>query len=115
MAIDKKRAEMARRSQLEGFMNIQPENSREESGGNTEKNQPVEKPGTDTSGKSGKKRNSPDYIRLDVSGFKEYLQTMASYDSIRSGRAVSVTKYIRNLIYADMASRNEQYRNAKNI
>lgn len=113
MAIDKKRAEMARKSQLEGFMNIQLENSREESG--AEKNQPGDKLGTDTAGKSGKKKIAPDYIRLDVSGFKEYLLTMASYDSIRSGRTVSVTKYIRNLIYADMEFRNEQYRNAKNI
>ena len=78
MAIDKKRAEKARKSQLEGFINTcLPLDSQPSSG--------------------------------------ENLRTMAGYDSIRYGKTVSVTKYIRNLISADIEHRKKEYEKVKNI
>lgn len=115
MAIDKKRAEQARKSQLEGFINTQPGTFQEESGKIMEQTQHNDSLEIATAEKSGKEKKSPDYIRLDVSGLKEYLQTMAGYDSIRYGKTVSVTKYIRALISADMDSRKEEYEKIKNI
>ena len=115
MAIDKKRAEKARKSQLEGFINTQSENITNESEEITEQKQQNNRAEVSKEDKSEKKKNTPDYIRLDVSGFKEYLQTMAGYDSVRNGKTVSVTKYIRTLISADMDSRKEEYEKIKHI
>lgn len=115
MAIDKKRAEKARKNQLEGFLNTQPENGQEESKGSIEAKRPADKPKQKPRKKADLKKSAPEYIRLDVSGFKEYLQTMAGYDSIRYGKTVSVTKYIRTLISEDMASRKKEYQKVKKM
>lgn len=115
MAIDKKRAEKARKSQLEGFIHTQPENSQGESEKSMEPEQTMDKPKQNPQKQADPKKSTPEYIRLDVSGFKEYLQTMAGYDSIRYGKTVSVTKYIRTLISEDMDSRKKEYQKIKNI
>lgn len=115
MAIDRKRAEKARKSQLEGFINTQSEDVLKESEETTDQKQQNDKSEVSKEDKSEKKKTTPDYIRLDVSGFKEYLQTMAGFDSIRNGKTVSVTKYIRTLISADMDSRKEEYEKIKHI
>ena len=111
MSIDKKRAEKARESQLEGFIKPQTENMQEATTEEelTKKNLSHKK--TDAK----KKKTNSDYIRLDVADYKEYLQTMAGYDSMKSGKSVSVTKYIQSLISADMDSRKVEYEKAKNI
>lgn len=116
MAIDKKRAEKARKSQLEGFINTCLPLDSQPSSEKIVKKENLSNPIKAGSAESpGRKKNTPDYIRLDISGFKEYLQTMAGYDSIRYGRTVSVTKYIRNLLSADMAHRKKEYEKVKNI
>lgn len=116
MAIDKKRAEKARKSQLEGFISTGSLfDSQKSSGEIVEKKNLSGSLETESAESPRKKRNSPEYIRLDVSGFKEYLRTMAGYDSIRYGKTVSVTKYIRNLISSDMEHRKKEYEKVKNI
>lgn len=63
---------------------------------------------TSTSTNTKKKTNS-DYLRLDVYGYKDYLQTM-------SGHAKkSVTKYIHGLIESDMERNRETYEKLKSI
>lgn len=116
MAIDKKRAEKARKSQLEGFINTCLPLDSQPSSGETVKKASLSDPIKAVSAESPKrKKNPPDYIRLDISGFKEYLRTLAGYDSIRYGKTVSVTKYIRNLISADIEHRKKEYEKVKNI
>lgn len=111
MAIDRKRAEKARESQLESFLKPQTENVQETMAdeGASEQEHSHEK--TETK----RKKTNSDYIRLDVADYKEYLQTMAGYDSMKSGKSISVTKYIQSLISADMSSRKVEYEKAKNI
>jgi hypothetical protein len=45
-----------------------------------------------------------DYMNIDVTGYKPYLQTMAR----ASGK--SITKYIRDLIGADYEAHREEFR-----
>ena len=116
MAIDKKRAEKARKSQLEGFINTCLPLDRQSSSGEILRKENLSDPiKAESSEFRKRKKSTPDYIRLDISGFKEYLRTMAGYDSIRYGKTVSVTKYIRNLISADMDHRKTEYDKVKNI
>lgn len=72
--------------------------------------QPADKPKQKPGKKAAQKKSAPEYIRLDVSGLKEYL---AGYDSIRYGKKVSVTKYIRTLISEDMDARKKEYQKVK--
>lgn len=111
MAIDKKRAEKARKSQLDSFMESQTENVQEK----TTKEELTAKKRSHEKTETKKKKTNSDYIRLDVADYKEYLQTMAGYDSMKSGKSISVTKYIQALISADMDSRKVEYEKAKNI
>ena len=46
----------------------------------------------------------PDYMNIDVTGYKPYLQTMAR------AKKVSITKYIRDLIGADYEANREEFR-----
>lgn len=65
MAIDKKRAEKARKSQLEGFINTCLPLDRQPSSGETEKRGSLSDPIKAVSAESPKrKKNPPDYIRL---------------------------------------------------
>ena len=48
--------------------------------------------------------NKADYMNIDVTGYKPYLQTMAR------ARKVSITKYIRDLIGADYEAHKEEFR-----
>lgn len=111
MAIDRKRAEKVRESQLESFLKSQTENVQEA----ITREEPAEDKRSHEKIEAKKKKTNSDYIRLDVADYKEYLQTMAGYDSMKSGKSVSVTKYIQSLISADMDSRKEEYEKAKNI
>ena len=45
-----------------------------------------------------------DYMNIDLTGYKPYLQTMAR------ARRVSITKYIRDLIGADYEANQEEFR-----
>lgn len=111
MAIDRKRAEKARESQLESFLKPQTENIQE----TITKEEPAEVKHSHEKMEAKRKKTNSDYIRLDVADYKEYLQTMAGYDSMKSGKSISVTKYIQTLISADMDSRKVEYEKAKNI
>lgn len=46
----------------------------------------------------------PDYMNIDVTGYKPYLQAMAR------ARRVSITKYIRDLIGADYEAHKDEFR-----
>lgn len=111
MAIDRKRAEKARESQLESFLKPQTENVQETTADEGVSKQEHSHEKTETK----RKKTNSDYIRLDVADYKEYLQMMAGYDSMKSGKSISVTKYIQSLISADMDSRKVEYEKAKNI
>lgn len=49
-------------------------------------------------------KEKPEYIRLDVTGYKQYLRQQASLATIKTGENISVTKYIQHLIDCDMES-----------
>jgi len=51
-----------------------------------------------------KTEQKPDYMNIDVTGYKPYLQTMAR------ARRVSITKYIRDLIGADYEVNKDEFR-----
>ncbi|MCM1235331.1 MAG: hypothetical protein NC489_34965 [Ruminococcus flavefaciens] len=60
---------------------------------------------------AGQRKNLPDmpapgrkkqeYLRLDITGYKEYISLMAGHASNTSGKYVSMTQYILRLIEAD--------------
>ncbi len=58
---------------------------------------------------SKKKKTNSDYLRLDIYDYKEYLTTMAGF------KRTSVTKYIQNLIRADMQQNKDTFEKLKNI
>ena len=51
-----------------------------------------------------KTEQKPDYMNIDVTGYKPYLQTRAR------ARRVSITKYIRDLIGADYEVNKDEFR-----
>lgn len=56
---------------------------------------------------SSKKKS--DYLRLDISNYREYLSTMAGF------KRISLTKYIQHLIDNDIKQYSEIYEKLKNI
>lgn len=71
--------------------------------------QEEERPAAISTNTNTKKKTNSDYLRLDVYGYKDYLQTM-------SGHAKkSVTKYIHGLIESDMERNRETYEKLKSI
>lgn len=129
MAVSKKRAEEARKSQLEKFINQPAGNGQEDIEKPDEARSPRKKKTEEVLENSGivnpdpnlvdeknsKKKSNSDYIRLDIADYKEYLRIMAGFDTIKSAKTVSVTKYIQNLISADMEARKNEYEKIKNI
>lgn len=49
------------------------------------------------------------YLRLDITGLEDYVSLMAEHLTNTSGDNVSMTKYIRQLIEADMQQNSELY------
>ena len=55
----------------------------------------------------GKKKTK--YLRLDMTGLEDYVSLMAEHLTDTSGENVSMTKYIRHLIEADMQQNSELF------
>ena len=75
--------------------------------GDTEKNPTPKAP------KQEKKK--PDYFRLDLTDYKEYISLMAEYTSNTTGKYVSMTQYILRLIEADKQKNLETYEKLEQI
>lgn len=58
---------------------------------------------------ASKKKKNSDYLRLDISDYREYLSTMAGF------KRISLTKYIQHLIDNDIKQCSETYEKLKNI
>lgn len=56
---------------------------------------------------NGKKQTK--YLRLDITGLEDYVSLMAEHLTNTSGNNVSMTKYIRQLIEADMQQNSELF------
>ncbi len=61
-------------------------------------------------GKGGKK-----YLRLDITGYQNYISLMAEHLTNTSGRYVSMTQYILRLIEADKQSNLELFQKLEQI
>lgn len=75
--------------------------------GDTEKNPTPKAP------KQEKKK--PEYLRLDVTEYKDYVSLMAEHTSNTTGKYVSMTQYILRLIEADKQKNLETYEKLEQI
>lgn len=83
--------------------NIESDNAAD----NTEKNPTPKAPKQD--------KKKPDYFRLDLTDYKEYISLMAEHTSNISGKYVSMTQYILRLIEADKQKNLETYEKLEQI
>ena len=75
--------------------------------GQTAPVQPTQPKAPDPAAGNGKKKTK--YLRLDITGLEDYVSLMAEHLTNTSGDNVSMTKYIRQLIEADMQQNSELY------
>ena len=68
---------------------------------------------TTTPKKQEKKK--PEYLRLDVTEYKDYVSLMAEHTSNTTGKYVSMTQYILRLIEADKQKNIETYEKLEQI
>lgn len=86
---------------------------------NTSNNEPenttvdTEKKPTPKAPKQEKKK--PEYLRLDVTDYKDYISLMAEHTSNTTGKYVSMTQYILRLIEADKQKNLETYEKLEQI
>ena len=73
----------------------------------------TEKNPTPKAPKQDKKK--PDYFRLDLTDYKEYISLMAEHTSNTTGKYVSMTQYILRLIEADKQKNLETYEKLEQI
>lgn len=73
----------------------------------------TEKNPTPKSPKQEKKK--PEYLRLDVTEYKDYVSLMAEHTSNTTGKYVSMTQYILRLIEADKQKNLETYEKLEQI
>ena len=60
-------------------------------------------------------KKKPEYLRLDVTDYKDYISLMAEHTSNTSGKYVSMTQYILRLIEADKQKNIETYEKLEQI
>lgn len=60
-------------------------------------------------------KKKPDYLRLDVTDYKDYVSLMAEHESNTTGKYVSMTQYILRLIEADKQKNIETYKKLEQI
>ena len=69
---------------------------------------------TEEKAAAGRKKDSKDYMRIDLKpngvDLKDYVIKQAAKESAKLGKTVSATKYIQDLIEADMNSRKQKDR-----
>ena len=75
--------------------------------GQTAPVQPTPQEATEQVENSEKKKTK--YLRLDITGLEDYVSLMAEHLTNTSGDNVSMTKYIRQLIEADMQQNSELF------
>ena len=73
----------------------------------------TEKKLTPKAPKQEKKKS--EYLRLDVTDYKDYISLMAEHTSNTSGKYVSMTQYILRLIEADKQKNIETYEKLEQI
>ena len=73
----------------------------------------TEKAPTPKTTKQEKKK--PEYLRLDVTEYKDYVSLMAEHMSNTTGKYVSMTQYILRLIEADKQKNLETYEKPEQI
>lgn len=73
----------------------------------------TEKKSTPKAPKQEKKK--PEYLRLDVTEYKDYVSLMAEHTSNTTGKYVSMTQYILRLIEADKQKNLETYEKLEQI
>ena len=65
--------------------------------------------------KEPKQKKKPEYLRLDVTEYKDYVSLMAEHMSNTTGKYVSMTQYILRLIEADKQKNLETYEKLEQI
>ena len=60
-------------------------------------------------------KKKPEYLRLDVTEYKDYVSLMAEHMSNTTGKYVSMTQYILRLIEADKQKNLETYEKLEQI
>ena len=60
-------------------------------------------------------KKKPEYLRLDVTDYKDYVSLMAEHTSNMTGKYVSMTQYILRLIEADKQKNLETYEKLEQI
>lgn len=60
-------------------------------------------------------KKKPEYLRLDLTDYKEYISLMAEHTSNTTGKYVSMTQYILRLIEADKQKNLETYEKLEQI
>lgn len=60
-------------------------------------------------------KKKPEYLRLDVTEYKDYISLMAEHASNTTGKYVSMTQYILRLIEADKQKNLETYEKLEQI
>lgn len=60
-------------------------------------------------------KKKPEYLRLDVTEYKDYVSLMAEHSSNTTGKYVSMTQYILRLIEADKQKNLETYEKLEQI
>ena len=65
--------------------------------------------------KAPKQKKKPEYLRLDVTDYKEYISLMAEHTSNTTGKYVSMTQYILRLIEADKQANLETFEKLEQI
>ena len=62
-----------------------------------------------------KEKKKPEYLRLDVTEYKDYVSLMAEHTTNTTGKYVSMTQYILRLIEADKQKNIETYEKLEQI
>lgn len=60
-------------------------------------------------------KKKPEYLRLDVTDYKDYISLMAEHTTNTTGKYVSMTQYILRLIEADKQKNIETYEKLEQI
>ena len=65
--------------------------------------------------KKSKEKKGQKYLRLDITGYQDYISLMAAHLTNTSGKYVSMTQYILRLIEADKQQNIEIYEKLEQI
>lgn len=66
-------------------------------------------------GKSNPPQKKPKYLQLNITDYQDYISLMAEHEKTVTGKYMSMTKYILQLIEADKQKNIELYTKLENI